>query len=132
MSLTATQKADVRRFAGYPMLADTVADNYSDFAYGFVSPGVWNTLEHRLNNIRVEEQVTLETVYLTNLLLLEQDVVDSRDNVDTAQAAVWYRNSREISEKRDLFDDWRRRMCHFIGIPPGPSLGDGSCTISRG
>ncbi len=132
MALSDQQKADVRRFAGYPMLADTVADDSRDFAYGWVSPGVWNTLEHRLNNIKPEEQTRLETVYLTNLLLLEQDVVDSRDNVDTKQAAVWHRNEREIAEKRDLFDDWRRRMCWFIGIAPGPSLGDGSCSIERG
>lgn len=130
--LTDQQKADVRRFAGYPMLADTVADDSRDFAYGWVSPGVWNTLEHRLNNIRPEEETRLVSVYLTNLALLEQDVVDSRDNVDTKQAAVWYRNEQEIAEKRDLFDDWRRRMCYFIGIAPGPSLGDGSSTISRG
>ena len=131
--LTDAQKSDVRRFAGYPLLADTVANDSNDFAYGWVTAGVWNTLEHRLNNLRPEEEATLITVFLTNLAPLEVAIVGAGDNLDTAVAAVWTRNENEVRDRRELFDDWRRRMCYFIGIAPGPSLGndDGSVAIGR-
>lgn len=131
MALTDAQKADVRRYAGYPMLADTVADNSRDFAYGWVSPGVWQTLEHRLNNMKPEEETVLITVYLTNLATLEAAIPAASADLDTDQAAVWKRNKNQVHDQRDLFDDWRRRMCYFIGVAPGPSLGSGGLTIER-
>lgn len=127
MALTTQQIADVRRFAGYPMLGeDTPADDSRDFAYGFVSPGVWQTLYHRLNNLTPENETTLTTVYLTNLYTLETAVVNAGSNLDTAQASVWVHNSNEVNDRQQLFDMWRRRMCGFIGIAPGPALGTGS------
>lgn len=128
--LTDAQKSDVRRFAGYPMLADTVANDTTDFAYGYVSSGVWQTLEHRLTHMRPEEENTLISVYLANLTQLESAVPGAGDNLDTDVAAVWTRNTREVQDRAALFDDWRRRMCGFIGIAPGPWLGDGGSTIA--
>ena len=129
--LTAAQLADVRRYAGYPMLADVIADDYRDAAYGWVSPGVWQTLFHRLNNLRPEEEVIL-TTYLTTLNTLEAAIPGTGDNLDTAQAAVWTHNANEQRDRDRLFDSWRRRMCYFIGIAPGPSLGNGGISIGRG
>ncbi|QAU22589.1 hypothetical protein EO087_00215 [Dyella sp. M7H15-1] len=126
MALTAQQVADVRRFAGYPMLGtDTPADDSRDFAYGFVSPGIWQTLFHRLNNLTPENENTLITVYLTNLSTLETAIVNAAANLDTAQASVWVHNPTEVHDRERLFDSWRRRMCAFIGIAPGPVLGAG-------
>ncbi len=126
MALTAQQIADVRRFAGYPMLGtDTPADDQRDFAYGWVSPGVWQTLYHRLNNLTPENETTLTTIYLPNLYTLENAIVTAGGNLDTQQAAVWVRNPTEVQDRMKLFDDWRRRMCYFLGIAPGPSLGAG-------
>lgn len=130
--LTDQQMSDVRRFAGYPLLADTVADNSRDFAYGWVSPGTWATLYHRLTNLRPEEESTLISVYLTSLAQLETDLVSTTDNLDTDQAAVWYHNKNEMRDREKMLDMWRRRMCYFIGIPPGPSLGNGGTQIVRG
>ncbi|BDD93531.1 hypothetical protein PanNE5_29710 [Pandoraea sp. NE5] len=130
--LTAQQLADVRRHAGYPLLADTVADDSRDFAYGWVSPGVWQTLNHRLTHLRPEEETVLVTTYLTNLAVLETAVTAASDNLDTAQAAVWKHNPNEVRDRLALFDTWRRRMCAFIGIAPGPMLGPGGSTISLG
>ena len=48
--LTDQQKTDVRRYAGYPMIGSTPTDASRDFAYGWVSPGVWETLYSRLNS----------------------------------------------------------------------------------
>jgi hypothetical protein len=130
--LTAQQMADVRRFAGYPMLADTQADDSRDFAYGWVSPGVWQTLEHRLTNMRPEEESILITTYLTPLYTLETAVTGAGDNLDTDAAAVWTHNKNEVRDRTKLFDQWRRRMCFFIGVAPGPSLGNGGGRIIRG
>ena len=133
MALTAEQTADVRRFAGYPALGtDTPADDSRDFAYGWVSPGVWQTLFHRLENLTPENETTLTTIYLTNLYTLETAIVGAAANLDTAAAAVWTRNPTEVADRMKLFDDWRRRMCAFLGIAPGPSLGRGGLTVSRG
>lgn len=129
MALTDQQISDVRRFAGYPLLGDTIADDSRDFAYGFVSPGVWQTLQHRLTNLRPEEETTLISVYLTNLTQLESDITGARSNLDTDAAAVWKHNPNEVSDRTRLFDSWRRRMCAFIGVAPGPALGDDDCSM---
>jgi hypothetical protein len=130
--LTAQQLADVRRFAGYPLLGDTVADDSRDFAYGWVSPGTWQTLQHRLTNLRPEEETTLISVYLTPLYTLETAIYGAGANLDTDQAAVWTRNKTEVADRAKLFDQWRRRMCYFIGVAPGPSLGNGGSQVIRG
>ena len=130
--LTAQQMADCRRFCGYPMLADTQADDSRDFAYGWVSPGVWQTLQHRLTNMRPEEESILINTYLTQLNTLEAAIYGAGANLDTDQAAVWIHNKNEVSDRSKLFDQWRRRMCWFIGVAPGPSLGNGGTLIVRG
>src|SRR5581483_5137936 len=130
MALTAQQMSDCRRWAGYPLLGDTVADDSRDFAYGFVSPGVWQTLQHRLPNLRPEEEATLVNVYIANLTLLESDIPAGRANLDTDVAAVWEHNAKELDDRMRLFDNWRRRMCKFIGVAPGPALGDGGASVA--
>ncbi len=131
MALTAQQQVDVRRYAGYPALADTVADDSRDFAYGFVSPGVWQTLNHRLNNLKPEEESVLVNVYLTNLATLEAAIPSAGANLDTDQAAIWKHNKNEVGDRINLFAKWRREMCAFIGIAPGPGLGNGGMRIMR-
>lgn len=132
MALTAQQTADVRRFAGFPSLGtDTPADASRDFAYGWVSPGVWQTLFTRLENMPAETESTLITVYLVNLYALESAIPAASCNLDTDVAAVWTRNQNEVSDRTRLFDMWRRRMCQLIGIAPGPYLGEGGLRIAR-
>lgn len=114
------------------MLGDTVADDSRDFAYGFVSPGVWQTLYHRLNNMRPEEEAVLVNTYLTNLNTLEAQIPASGEDLDTKAASVWERNPKQVSDRADLFNMWRRNMCAFIGVAPGPTLGDGGMQIVRG
>lgn len=131
MALTDQQIADCRRWAGYPMLADTVVNDTYDWAYGSVYTGVFQTLNHRLTNMRPEEESILINTYLTALSALEAAIPASGDDLDTNVAAVWERNPKEVSDRVDLFDDWRRRMCGFIGVHPGPALGDGGMRIMR-
>ncbi len=131
MSLTTQQQADVRRFAGYPALGtDTPADDSRDFAYGFVSPGIWQTLQHRLNNLTPENETTLVNIYLANLYTLETAVYGASANLDTDQAAVWKHNANEVADRQNLFNLKRREMCGFLGIAAGPAL-QGSSGMTR-
>jgi hypothetical protein len=50
-------------------------------------------------------------------------------NLDTDQAAVWTHNRDEVPDRTTLFDDWRRRLCSFFGLPPGPGLASSGITI---
>lgn len=133
MALTAQQQVDARRFMGYGALGtDIPTDDYRDMAYGWVSPGVWQTLYHRLNNLTPESESTLINVYLVQLNTLETAVTSASDNLDIDQAAVYKHNAKEVSDRLYLFDEWRRRLCVFIGMAPGPGLGGGtSARISR-
>lgn len=121
--LTDAQKAAVRRYAGYPQVgANHATDASRDFAYGWTLPGVWETLSSILDNLRPENEDTLVNVYLTNLAALETAIVGAGDNLDTNVASVWQRNTNEVGDRTSLFRQWRREMCAFLGIAPGPSL----------
>jgi hypothetical protein len=62
---------------------------------------------------------------VANLVLLETDIPSVRENLDTDQAAVWTHNKNELRDRADLFSYYRPELCKFMGIPPGPGLGDG-------
>jgi hypothetical protein len=116
MALTDAEKTDARRFCGYP-------------AYGAGSAGfqnwrfyqVYGLMEFRLNNLAAAEEAVLRR-YLATLTTLEFAVPRSGENLDTDQAAVWTHNRSETEDRAALLDDWRRRLCGFLGIPPGPAL----------
>lgn len=123
MALTDAQKADVRRYAGYPQVgANHTVDASRDFSYGWTLPGVWETLASVLDNLRPENEAVLISKFLTPLGTLETAIYGAGDNLDTDVAAVWTRNKNEVSDRIGLFNHARRQMCAFIGIAPGPSL----------
>ncbi|MDR6579977.1 hypothetical protein [Pseudomonas extremaustralis] len=129
--LTDQQKSDARRYAGYPMQGDVTLDDRRDTAWGWVAPMIWQTLNHRLDSLRPEEIVTM-TAFLTKIAGLEADVLSSTENLDTDQAAVWVHNKNEVSDRMSLYRIWRRELCGFLGVPPGPSLGNGGISMARG
>jgi hypothetical protein len=90
---------------------------------------VYGLLEFRLNNLSASELAVLRQ-YLCTLGGLEQAVPRTGDSMDTDQAAVWTRNKDEHRDRSTLLDDWRRRLCGFLGVPPGPALPDsGNVTL---
>lgn len=114
--LSDAQKVDVRRFCGYPA--------YGAGAAGFESWRffqAYGTLEYRMNNLAPTEIVVL-VQYLTTLNALEAVIPEASGNLDTDAAASWQHNKREIADRASLFDQWRRRLCGFLGLPPGPTL----------
>lgn len=127
--LTDAQKVDVRRWAGYPLAAaDRPATDGEDDALVFTRR-LWSTLEHRLNNLTGQEEDVLANVYLTNLATLEAAI--PAVSLDTMAAGTWQWNPLELSQRTSLFNKWRREMCAFIGVEPGPGLGMGGMSIVR-
>jgi hypothetical protein len=116
---TDAQLTDIRRFCGYPA--------YGGGPSGFQSWRffqAYGLLEYRLQNLSpAEMQVVLNQLAI--LYPLEAAVPNAGTNLDTAQAAVWTHNAREVADRAALFDDWRRRLCAFLGVPPGPGLASG-------
>ena len=119
-TLTDSERVDVRRFCGYP-------------AYGTGPSGmqswryfqIYGLFEFRINNLALTEDAIVRR-YLATLTALELAVPAASDNLDTDQAATWGRNKTEIDDRVHLLDNWRRRLCGFIGIPPGPALSTGA------
>lgn len=121
--LTEAQKVDVRRFCGYPA--------YGAGAAGFESWRffqAYGTLEYRMNNFAPSE-VTVVVNYLATLNALEAAVPLASGNLDTDAAASWQHNRQEVRDRDALFDGWRRRLCGFIGIPPGGALESTGITL---
>lgn len=120
MPLTDAEKTDTRRYCGYPA--------YGAGASGFQGWRFYQAfglLEFRMNNLADTEIAVLRR-HLQTLLTLEMAIPKSGDNLDTDTAAVWTRNPNEAADRAALFDDWRRRLCGFLGLPPGPALSVGS------
>ncbi len=123
MPLTDAEKTDTRRFCGYP-------------AYGIGAAGfqgwrfyqAYGLLEFRMNNLADAELVVLRR-QLNTLITLEAAVPRSGENLDTDTAAVWTRNPNEAADRAALFDDWRRRLCGFLGLPPGSALASGASVM---
>lgn len=123
MAFTDAERTDIRRFCGYP-------------AYGAAPTGfqtwrfyqAYGLLEFRINNVSDAEAGVVRR-YLSTLTVLESAIPRASDNLDTDQAAVWTRNRDEPKDRAKLFDDWRRRLCGFFGIPPGPALSDSGITL---
>jgi hypothetical protein len=121
--LTDAEKVDIRRFCGYP-------------AYGAAPTGmqswryfqVYGLLEFRLTNLSPSE-IAITRRYLGNLTMLELAVPAAADNLDTEQASMWTRNKDELADRIRLLDEWRRRLCGFLGIPKGPALSSGTACL---
>jgi hypothetical protein len=122
-AFTDAQKVDIRRFCGYPAYGAGAAgfDSWRFFqAFG--------TLEYRLNNLAPAEiAVTLQ--YVSTLAALEAAIPPASDNLDTESAAAWTHNRNETVDRAALFDAWRRRLCGFLGVPPGPTLAPAGVTL---
>ena len=123
MAFTDAEKTDIRRFCGYPA--------YGAGAAGFQSwrfYQAYGTLEYRMNNLSDAEFAVVRR-QLGTLSALEAAIPEASGHLDTNGAATWERNPNEPRDRQRLFDDMRRRLCGFFGIPPGAALGDAGLTL---
>lgn len=88
----------------------------------------YGLLEFRLTNLSASE-IAVARRYLGTLTTLEVAVPAASDNLDTDQASMWTRNKDELADRLRLFDEWRRRLCGFLGITAGPALSAGTATL---
>ncbi len=117
-TLTEPERTDVRRFCGYPPAGAGLIGAIS--TTGTQDRG---TLELRMSNLAATE-ITIVRRYLTTLTILEVAVPRAAENLDTDQAAVWTHNKSEVKDRLQLLDEWRRRLCAFLGVQPGRGLRD--------
>jgi hypothetical protein len=121
--LTDDEKVDARRFCGYSL--------YGNSASGFLGYRFFEAqgfLEYRLLNCSPSEAQRIRQ-FMAVIYTLELAVPGAGANLDTDQAAVWTRNRTEVQDRARLFDDWSRRLCAFLGVPPGPGMSTGSGQI---
>ncbi|MDE2354164.1 MAG: hypothetical protein KGL17_03985 [Betaproteobacteria bacterium] len=117
MAFTNAERVDIRRFAWYPVAGGTPSTFTS---YRFFQ--AYGTLEFRLSNLAVEEEAVVRSVYLSNLYTLEAAVPAAGANLDTDAAAVWTHNKNEVADREALFTNLRKKLCEFLGVPPGPAF----------
>jgi hypothetical protein len=123
MAFTEHERTDVRRFCGYPAFgAGTQGfQNWRFFQ-------VYGLLEFRINYLTGTEEAVVRR-YLATLSQLEQQIPAASAGLDVDKAGPFSRNPGELGERVRLFDGWRRRLCGFLGVPPGPALGDGGLRL---
>jgi hypothetical protein len=118
--LTDDEKVDARRFCGYSLYGNS-ASGFVGFRF-FESQGF---LEYRLLNCSPSESQRIRQ-HMAILYALELAVPGASANLDTDQAAVWTHNRREVADRQQLFDLQSKRLCSFLGVPPGPGLTAGT------
>ena len=114
--LNDAERTDARRFCGYPAYGAGQAGNMGGRFYQ-----AYGAMEYRLNNLSASEESVLRN-HLATLRSFEAAIPGAADNLDTSEAAVWTRNPSEIRDRQRLEQDWGRRLCGFLGLPPGPGL----------
>lgn len=115
-ALTDAQKVDVRRFCGYPAFGAGVDGNA-----GWRFYQAYGALEYRMNNLSIDEGVVI-TNMLATLNGFETTLSGSVDDLDTASAGPWTRNPNEVQDRTQMLTLWSRRLCAFLGVPPGPAM----------
>jgi len=114
------EKVNIRRFCGY-----SVAGSASSSVYFFSVNG---DLEWKMNNLSSDEYIQARDI-LTQLLSLETSFWGAASTMDTASAAAWVRNPSELENRRDMLVMARRYLCDFLGVVPGPALGDHAAVV---
>lgn len=123
MAFTDAEKTDARRFCGYPAYGAGAAGQQNWRFYQ-----AYGQLEFRLNNLSASEEAIVRR-YLSTLTGLEIGIPNAAANLDTDTAAVWSRNANELRDRTALFEQWRRRLCGFLGLPAGPDLAESGLTL---
>jgi hypothetical protein len=110
-------RVDIRRFAGYPVYGTGVVIFPEPWFFRY-----YLALEARLSAMTATEAAVVQTTYLTNLRTLETAITAASATLLVDTAAVFIRNKHEMRERNALFDGWRKRLCGYLGVPPGPEL----------
>lgn len=115
-TISEKDRTDIRRFMGYPPIG-------TDGAYVLLGQIINESgvLESRLDHLTSHEEKVVED-YLKALRELEAAIPAAASNLDASALGPLTGNPYEIAQRMGLFDAWRRRLCDFFLIPPGPAL----------
>ncbi len=119
MSFTETEKVSIRKHLGYPAYGSGPGGNQS---WRFFKS--YGLLEFRLQHLSDEEEVVVRD-YLAKCDAAEQAINSAGDNLDTAAAAVWTRNPRELEDRERFYRSWRLKLAAFFDLR-GPLLDAGA------
>jgi hypothetical protein len=122
MAFTDAQKIDVVRWAGY-----SIGGLYAPGSVGLTTAS--QDIIETLDALDASQETALTTKYLEPLATLEAALLTVSDNLDTKIAGPWTANDRELAQRTQLFDKFRRDMVGFLGFEPGPSLGAGGYSL---
>jgi hypothetical protein len=112
-ALLDADKTDCRRYMGFPIFGNQLSPGF-----GYRYDQQYLIVEYRMDNLSDDEYTQITINYLPNLRILEQDIFTVRNNSDTSQAAVWYRNKLELAERVQNYNWWRQQLGQFFGIVP--------------
>lgn len=121
MAFSDAEKTDIRRYCGYPVYGQS-----PDQFVGYRFFAAYGNLEYKMQHLQATEEAVVRDKFLAKLATLETDITSAADNLDTASAGPWQWNPKEIEQRTKLFEDWCRRLCGHLGVPPGPALGNSS------
>ena len=116
MAFTDTEKVKIREYVGYPAYGNAATPNNG---YRFFDH--YGNLEFKLNDLSAPEEERVRE-FLVDLDKLKADTRLVQDNMDTSQAAVWYRNKDELAENYQLYYHVRLELVDFLGVQRGPAL----------
>lgn len=126
MAFTDAEKVAIRRFCGYGVYGGGQPLPASGYRFSTQ----YGVLEYKMNTLGASEEDVVRSVYLTPLATLETDITTGiRTSLDTDVAGVWKRNRTELRDRKELLQHTRRELCRFLGLPPGPGLGQGGITL---
>ena len=111
-----TERADVRRFCGYPAYGTGPGSGEGQRFYQ-----AFGAMEYRMTNLQPAE-LQIVRGKLTELYTLDTAIAGAGANLDTEQAAVWKHNAYEVRDRVRLFNARRRSLCAFLAIPAGPDV----------
>jgi len=114
---TDDEKVKIRFYCGFPAYGVAPLANF-----WMRSTWVNGQVEFVMRALAPDEEDKVRNQFLPQLIQLETDIYNVRLNIDTAQAAVWYRNANELKERVSLYTFWRQELCRFIGSYYGPDL----------
>jgi hypothetical protein len=107
----------------FPICSFIAPSNSSSFSINVSGSG--NTVPQVVANgqllppaIYLETTIPAKEIfgYLPILDTLESFYAGTVQNLSTTKAREWTRNSRELTEKKMLYNQWRQRLAQFMGI----------------
>ena len=124
LPLTDAERVAVREFTGYGLYGPGPgSQSFHRFTVGYQS------LEYRMGAMLPAELVITRD-HIATCTAAKAAWRSGADNLDTDQAAIWYRNRREMGDRRAYYRECRRDLARFMGIPTGPELaGEGSARL---